>query len=159
AELPARARLPRVHQLVQGPLIQIAGPVRELSPRDVPFRFAGRTDPWLSGLMDRACLAVSPSGGSENGELRRRLETEAVFASAKIATSAVGTVHELERAGFHAVDVLVSFEGPAAGLLAYSHARFARAADRDAVVALARRAFQFTRFHLDPEIPDALADE
>jgi ribosomal protein S18 acetylase RimI-like enzyme len=56
------------------------------------------------------------------------------------------------------VDVAVTFEGPAPEESSGAGVRFARLSDRDPVAAIARSSFRFSRFHLDPLMPPAVAN-
>lgn len=98
----------------------------------------------------RAALAALPPGGP-------------AFVHAKVAVAHVGLAAVLTRHGFALVDTNVQLRcdaapatrPPAPGITV----RPARDRDRAAVAETARRAFGCTRFHLDPHIPDAVADD
>ena len=74
-------------------------------------------------------------------------------------TSDVARVGSLERVGFRTVDVSVTFRrDPGLPLPAHpARTRDARPDDRHAVMAIAEREYDVSRFHLDPGIPDEVA--
>lgn len=79
---------------------------------------------------------------------------------AKVATRDVERVAELEAVGFRVVDVNVTLErlmgAPADGGDVFVEP--ARPDQHEALVDIAGRAFRWSRFHLDPLIPNELAD-
>ena len=81
-----------------------------------------------------------------------------MFVTAKCPLDNIAAVGQLEDAGFRVIDAALTFDAarllPDAGGKAV---RFATAQDRAAVRAIAGRAFRYTRFHLDPALPKALA--
>lgn len=132
---------------------------------------AARHDAWLSKLMGRDAynLTVTPAlldaaAGKHNRAYSRLRELQAkpVFLTAKVPVSDRAAAEFLEEHGFHLVDTNLRFEKQAASATAVAGdclLRFAEAADRNAVVELARRNFVFTRFHQDGLIPKNVADE
>ena len=83
------------------------------------------------------------------------------FYYARVPASDVAAVHELSVLGFRPVDTGMTLEGKIVGVSepASTGVRPARPTDREAVIALARRGFPQSRFHLDPAIAKPLADE
>jgi len=120
------------------------------------------TDPWLAGIMVRPVHRVSGTVATgEEAAAKQALAPAGGFAYARLPTADVRSVQLLEDAGFRLVDTGITLE---ADVLrgedgAGAAARSARPADAAAVGALARSAFRFSRFHLDPRIPARLADE
>jgi ribosomal protein S18 acetylase RimI-like enzyme len=126
-----------------------------------------RTDDWLAERLGCKTyrLAVDegllgPAGDAERTGLAALL-TRPVFIYAKIAPTFMEGLRFLHRHDFHLVDTNVIFEkkahpvreaGDGAGI------RLAEPADRSATVELARSSFRYSRFHLDPEIPQETAD-
>ena len=90
--------------------------------------------------------------------LARRLSTEALFVTAKIPTSETVFVHDLEDMGFRIVDTALTFRSDRLVKTPSSAVRFSNQGDRDRVVEIARSAFKYSRFHLDPGIPASLAN-
>lgn len=121
--------------------------------------FTAADDPWLGSILGRPALRLS-AGGAQSG-LAQRLQAERLFATAKIGTDQIGLVKDLQAAGCYVVDVLLGFAVPAKDVSApakRNRIRMAAPTDRDAVFSIAATAFRYTRFHLDPVIPDALAN-
>jgi ribosomal protein S18 acetylase RimI-like enzyme len=77
----------------------------------------------------------------------------------RVAVDRVGELAQVTGHGFRLIDTNVQLERPAAAREAASGGcRFAVAADEAQVRAIAASSFTQTRFHLDPQIPDTLAN-
>lgn len=120
-------------------------------------------DSWLSKTLDRAVYRLSPRerllhGNKDDGFLDV-LRHGPVFAYAKVATTDIDAVHFLESLGFGLVDTAIVLEKPLDRPVSeLDGVRFARSEDRSPVGGVARRSFEFSRFHLDPRIPSDLAN-
>ena len=122
-------------------------------------------DPWLSGIMSREVRRVSgmvhKDGESKAQQTMQQVIDRPGFSYACVPPRDLCTSHLLESCGFHLVDTRITLE--ASGLsdrgMKDGHARHARAEDREAVESIARCSFTFSRFHIDPDIPQLLADE
>ncbi|MEZ4372065.1 MAG: GNAT family N-acetyltransferase [Polyangiaceae bacterium] len=79
----------------------------------------------------------------------------------KVKTSEVAQVSLLESFGFRVVDTNVTFEKQTGGERrpARATARVARPEDAEAVERIAATSFSFTRFHLDPQVEQAHANQ
>jgi len=130
-----------------------------------------REDSWLSEIFGYPVFRVEP--GDERaavplGDVVRNHESRHSSAMyyAKIDADRIETVRELSRAGFYVVDVNVTFGVPAAdvagrGRPADSGRHVIREIAREhheAVLRIAATCFQYSRFHLDPLIPVAVAN-
>jgi len=121
-------------------------------------------DPWLSDVMSREVQRVSGTV-DEEGEVQAarglRVVTERPgFRYARVPTHDLRTSHLLERQGFSIVDTGITLEvRNMAGGGGRGRARLAQATDQKAVEQIARHSFTYSRFHLDPWIPQDLADE
>ncbi|MGE4538359.1 MAG: GNAT family N-acetyltransferase [Desulfovibrio sp.] len=127
-----------------------------------------RPDPWLAGLLGRrACRAAflpdeAGAGFSTPQALRQALEAEGpAFAYARVGADAPATWRFLEQAGFRLVEASLTLERPCdpdapdvAGVVVSA----AAPQDAPAVARLAETAFRYSRFHADPDLPDATAD-
>jgi ribosomal protein S18 acetylase RimI-like enzyme len=108
-------------------------------------------DPWLSGVLGRPVWALD---GDRSGDAPG-------FYYAKVPVDDVGRVRRLTEQGFAVVDVNVTLArrsgpvGPGAGAVAVEPARSEHHA---ALVQIAGSCFAYSRFHLDPDIPDELAN-
>jgi ribosomal protein S18 acetylase RimI-like enzyme len=122
-------------------------------PVEAPLR--ATTDAWLGERLGMpSWRVVAGATGEPLASLRDRGK---LFAYAKVPVTALDRVRELVAAGFYPVDVAVTFEGPVPQGTEVS-GRFARPEDREAVARIAGECFEFSRFHLDPQIPRPLAD-
>jgi len=120
---------------------------------------AATEDPWLGTLLGRPALRITKGQSLDaHRAVVRRLTSERVFATAKVPTRDVGRVVELQDLGFRVVDTALIFTRGAWSGTPERGPRYARPEDRDAVTAIAERAFLYSRFHLDPAIPKAVAD-
>lgn len=119
-------------------------------------RFRLDEDPWLGSVLERRAWRVANGG---NGPSLDALNARGPqFATAKVDAADTAAVAELERFGFRVVDTALTFDARAIQAPGNDdRARFARPEDEAAVRALAGSAFQFSRFHLDPALPAALA--
>jgi ribosomal protein S18 acetylase RimI-like enzyme len=124
------------------------------------------SDAWLAGLMgrpvNRVAGPVAPGAEKEAARALSGLAAVPGFAYARVPTAEVRLAHLLEDAGFRLVDTGITLEAATvAGTARPSSAaaRLARAGDETAVAEIARTAFRYSRFHLDPRIPAALANE
>lgn len=130
-----------------------------------------RADEWLAGVLARPVFAVVPEAavGDPGEELRAHaVGRSGALYFARVPTADVAVVHALEAAGMRTVDVNVTFGRPGApGLPAAAAGAAAVAvapltpgdppADAAAVLDIAETCFRYSRFHLDPAIPKALA--
>lgn len=116
-------------------------------------------DPWLGGQIGRLALRLSVEPAGDDGPLRSRLASEAVFATAKVPAADIRSLHFLEDIGCRVVDLSLTLALEPADLQVGrpSGVRPARTEDQAAVEAIAGSAFRFSRFHLDEAIPQALA--
>lgn len=116
-----------------------------------------RPDDWLTGLLGKAAWHMTPS--AEPGRLIELPQGEPCFVDAKLPVSRTEVARRLEDKGFRLVDTGMNFERPVWGAATSRHSRAARPADRLAVEEIAARNFSFSRFHLDPLVESATADE
>lgn len=117
-----------------------------------------KPDAWLSGMLGCPAWCVDAAAGS--AALAELQAATPVFAYAKLDAGDIGNLSRLVDAGFRVVDTALTFDGAitAPSSTAVDGARFAVAADREAVAGTAGSAFRFSRFHLDPLVPNAIAD-
>ena len=112
------------------------------------------SDPWLSEILGRPAFSVTGSG-----ELAP-LESPG-FYFAKVATDNVADVATLTRSGFVVVDTNVTFELRDLATHDIGEPDIVvgelRDNEVDAVLDIAGSAFRYSRFHLDPQIPDEVA--
>jgi ribosomal protein S18 acetylase RimI-like enzyme len=127
-------------------------------------------DGWLGERLGRSVYRLETDGLSELPAAAARQRVDAARAGAPLPSMIwarapvedVALVGVLERAGFNLVDTGLTLERPRFGR---GEGRFrfeirpAVAEDRLPVAALARASFRCSRFHRDPAIPQAVADE
>lgn len=111
-----------------------------------------RRDDWLSDVLELEVYATDATGAAPD-DGRRSL----TFAKVDVADTPAGV--RLQDAGFRIVDTNVTFEHkggtPAAPAVSVAPAAGGHA---EALINLAGRAFRYSRFHLDPALPDDLAN-
>jgi len=119
-------------------------------------------DSWLAAIFGRPVWRVDVKGGGDG--LSALKIAGSVFAYAKCEASRVDEVVALSNFGFRVVDTGLTLGGTvSAGSWSRSVSvgqavRYANLRDRDTVCDIASRAFNFSRFHLDPQIPTGMAD-
>lgn len=129
---------------------------------------AGLTyDAWLAEQLERPVFRIMPDFladpiASEGGlDAIEELRRPPVFAYARVPVEATDRARLLEQIGFRIVDAGVVLERapmPVAHAERSLELRQAEPDDEAAVVALARRSFTCSRFHLDGSIGPAIAD-
>jgi len=115
-------------------------------------------DRWLSDLLGRPAWKVDARTADPAAVVDR---TGSGFFFTRVPAGEVSTLHRFESAGFHVVDVTITLEARAAeplGAVPHLGIRLARPADCEAATTLAARSFQWSRLHLDPAVPTAVAD-
>lgn len=124
-------------------------------------------DAWLASIFRRPVFKVSFPAATE---IAAPLTSESVFQPAKpafyyakVPTRRVTQVSALTRLGFSVVDVNVTLERPASASLPEVQQRTVTVRDglseqREAILAIAESCFVYSRFHLDPQIPDTIAN-
>lgn len=119
-------------------------------------------DAWLEALLGRPTFSVVP--GADARDVRAALPNPPVFVSAKLPIADMAQSFALQDIGFRVVDTALTFA--CAGPLALPHAsdadetrrgicvRYACSDDAQPVCAVGGSAFRYSRFHLDPLLPD-----
>jgi ribosomal protein S18 acetylase RimI-like enzyme len=111
-------------------------------------------DQWLSDMMERPVHRVALVPGTS-----RTLPSPRGFYYARVPTEDIPSVVQLGDLGFRIVDTSITLERKCVSEGgAEATVRAAAPGDRDAVTMIARTAFRYSRFHLDPLIPKILAD-
>jgi ribosomal protein S18 acetylase RimI-like enzyme len=119
-----------------------------------------REDAWLSERLGHPVYTVEPD--IDSGELSRHIAgREAATYQAKVPTDRVDLVRGLTDAGLYVVDVNVTLgrrpDGTAEGADPYEVCE-AQAEHTGDVLEIAGSAFRYSRFHLDPLVPDEVAN-
>jgi len=124
-------------------------------------------DVWLTSIFGYAVFNVSLPVPTEAATL---LTSETVFREAKPAfyysklpTERVGDVSALTRLGFSVVDVSVTLERRGSALTGKPirnvvAVRESRPTERADILEIAESCFVYSRFHLDPQIPNEVAN-
>lgn len=118
-------------------------------------------DEWLSGLMGMPSYRLI--GAEFRTHWKSRLPAGKSFVFAKLPPASVETAKDLCHAGFTLVDTSIVLE-KAPGSSCVNGANpdisvsLAAPGDFDAATDIAGSCFEFSRFHLDPLIPNRIAD-
>lgn len=122
-------------------------------------------DTWLAEIINCQAMRVVPSAitNENSADVAQALRQAGIFAYAKVSPVELRQIAWLQDNGFRLVDTNVVFDkaiNPAECPPAVGHCtiRFAAAEDEEQATELARRAFRFSRFHLDPYIAPTTAD-
>jgi dTDP-4-amino-4,6-dideoxy-D-galactose acyltransferase len=110
-------------------------------------------DPWLSGVTGLACYSAGAPVDAAQLAAKRN-----AFVFAKVPVSEVGQLERFVATGFRLVDTHVVLECTGARHAEQKDVRTATVADHETVLAIAERAFGWSRFHRDPRFPRELAD-
>lgn len=112
-----------------------------------------RPDVWLSGVLGFPVYVTDTSGDAPDDDVRS-------LTYAKVDVADTESVRRLTSRGFSVVDVNLTFAHRRPPSTSTSPVRVgsARPEDGDALVDIAGCCFRFSRFHLDPLVPDELAD-
>ena len=116
-------------------------------------------DRWLAGVFGRPAFRLEAGVDAEQVRVHAHGQV-AAFYYAKVDARDPRAVHALGDAGFTIVDVNVTLDrapGPGAPRPADVDVHDVRADEHPAVLDIAGRAFELSRFHLDPLIPRPLA--
>lgn len=106
-------------------------------------------------VVDAARMSRKARTHPERARLRRILRTRPVFVHARVRTGNLAAAEFLQALGFRLADTNLVFEKPIERrrrIVGNCTVRFVESADEPQAVALARRAFTFSRFHVDPKI-------
>lgn len=126
-------------------------------------KYSLREDSWLAAIFGRPVWRVDASSGGNGLSALER--AGCVFAYAKCGVSRIDEVAALSDVGFRVVDTALIVEGMVSAefLSAPSSVgqatRYSNLGDRGTVCDIASRAFRFSRFHLDPQVPSGVADQ
>ncbi len=116
-------------------------------------------DIWLSKLLRRPAYHVSDNIQDLSRDL---LPFDQAFVDAKVEVSLLHQLHHLENLGFRLIDTNLQLFLKHMNLLqkeALKPCRWATARDEAEVTEIAAQSFKVSRFHLDPQIPDKIANE
>lgn len=126
-----------------------------------------RPEPFESGILGGPVFRLSfpAQSASPGGDEVRVLVEEARGAGARLVSCRIPAARQdlasaLERGGFRPIETLVTYSRPLRPApSAPPGVRPATAIDAAACVAIARTAFGYDRYHVDPEIERSVADE
>lgn len=114
-----------------------------------------KPDSWLSDIFGYPAWRIDH--GATGEPLSALQAVSPVFAYAKLKVEHISEVSQLADAGFRVVDTALNFDGVISGSPGNS-VRFAVPEDSSAVPRIAGSVFRFSRFHLDPLVPNGIAD-
>ncbi|WP_027720779.1 GNAT family N-acetyltransferase [Maridesulfovibrio zosterae] len=120
-------------------------------------------DKWISEKLGVECYKLTSVAELMDSKTILQQLNEYGFIYGLTATDDVEELHFLEKHGFNLVDTRISFEKKAVKKIDSIPneliLRHALPADEDEVCAIAQKNFLYTRFHLDPLIPNSIANE
>ena len=122
-------------------------------------------DTWLAEIIGRPVFRIELAAGDANFAetlAHHRSERRGAFYYSKVPCERVAQVGELCVAGCRPVDVNLSFARGLEPMAARQQAsdvsvHVCTKTDADGVLAVAGSAYRFSRFHLDPQVPDKTA--
>ncbi|WP_460373717.1 GNAT family N-acetyltransferase [Methanocalculus sp. MC3] len=122
-------------------------------------------DSWLSSVMGYPVFRVTETdilSDISSDKLLAEINNDRAFFFAKVPVSRLDVVHKLCKIGFGIIDVNVIFERKPYKEYVESNSKITirkyQKKDQDAVLRIAGSCFKYSRFHLDPLIPNKLAD-
>jgi ribosomal protein S18 acetylase RimI-like enzyme len=119
-------------------------------------------DPWLAAIASQPVYRIAEPIQPDGMDRLRQIvsESETAFFYSKVKSTEIDSVRRLGQAGMYVVDVNVVFElrGSPPVTSTEADVRAYRDGDHDAVLAVAESAYEYSRFHLDPLFPAALAN-
>lgn len=121
-------------------------------------------DPWLQRFLGKPVFRVTGpiDAGDATPSKLREVTAQNAFAYTRVPTTDTHSVDAFQAAGFRVVDVSITLETTGLPPLLpqdAARARFASPDDANAVERIGREGFAWSRFHLDPRIDKAAADE
>lgn len=119
-----------------------------------------RADGWLAEVIGVPTFRVDGDGSTEPVERHAGGQARA-FYYAKVDTARTDRVAALSRIGFSVVDTAVTFERARDVAARPGQVSVGELGDAetDAVLDIAGTAFRYSRFHLDPQFPDEIANK
>jgi dTDP-4-amino-4,6-dideoxy-D-galactose acyltransferase len=118
-------------------------------------------DPWLGERLGKPAFRLSIAHGCNAEALQAHL-VQPGFYELRVPCDRVDWVERLTRLGFRLVDTHLLLELPTSKAHLESPMQpidVAIAADHSGIVDLAKRAFRYSRFHLDPQISNTVAGQ
>ena len=121
-------------------------------------------DDWLAKTLGRNSFKVKVTRGSSVDGIRDAAQEMCCgFYYAKLSTAAVTQLQILSQYGFFVVDVNITLERPPDHELRSSAASDGSICDFDAsrhfdIARIGQDCFKYSRFHLDPNVPNEVAD-
>ncbi len=118
---------------------------------------AASNDEWLSAQLGRAVWKLTRD--CDPGPALAAADPGPAMFFTRIPADDIAAVHRFEDSGFHLVDTTITLEIDSDRLKPVgAGARFARPEDRHSVGQIAAESFEWSRLHLDPEVPRDIAD-
>lgn len=127
-----------------------------------------RRDEWLAHFLNKPCFSFSTESISAK-ELVSKLEEfkskqpSDFFLFTKIPTYEVDKIAIVEDSNFRLVDTNVQMMlnglGTTKDSTSIIEVRVATSRDKDSVISIAKKSFKYSRFHIDPQVLNDIADE
>lgn len=115
-------------------------------------------DDWLTSQLRRPAFSLA-APLAENLAEEVEILPQGSFAYARVPAQNSRDIHRLQNVGFQLVDTTLIFRGKLSGFSSPGSIRKAVAGDEESVAGVAKESYRFSRFHLDPRIPDGLAGD
>lgn len=132
-----------------------------MSSAPAPELAALREDAWLTTLLGRPAWRLDPGVANIAAVAALAKLTGPYFCDARIDCAQIERVNALEDAGMHVVSTSLTLVRSAGGSVSAPASIAVRDAEPSAdgrVGEIAERCFRLSRFHLDPEFPDDVAN-
>ena len=110
-----------------------------------------REDGWLSERIGHPVFTVDVASAVPDGD-------GPCMYQARVPVEQIAAVQAFTARGFSVVDTTLTLERPPVDTTAESDVVRATPDQRDAVVEIARTSFRWSRFHVDPAVPDEVAN-
>lgn len=121
-------------------------------------------DAWMSEMLEKKSFRIQAKAVDDFSGVQSHITTlkdEPVFLYAKVDVSDIQLIHSYEKAGFHLVETNTGFDKPISKEAEYRGnciLRFAEKIDEQGSVKVGTDSFRYTRFHVDPNIDNKVAD-
>lgn len=116
-----------------------------------------KPDTWLTEMLGKPAWHLTPSG--RELELVPLPQGAGFFIDVKIPARDIRTMNRLEDAGFRLIDTNVQLQRRIWPASQTRCSRFATPADQLPIERIAEKEFRYSRFHLDPQIGQSVANK
>jgi len=123
-----------------------------------------KQDVWLSEIFEYPVFAIFINQALDVDQINAYVKCQKkAFYFCKIPTAEVATVRNLMSLGFYVVDTALSFQKSEYNTVAVENSQISiidsSMVEAEKILEIAESCFKYSRFHLDPEIPDVVANK